>query len=185
MATGERQIITDTLVRRLSGEELEHWFRLLDELGAREKEHAGIFGLVASLKSLEPLGQWNQHLLTTTYEWSRGLRQRGQKEDGFEISVSKTINVPVTLLFHAWNDEALRERWLPGRPLLIRKATENKSLRITWSDGHTHLSVELYVKGERKTQVVVQHRKLPDAAEAALWKTYWTERLEALKTLLG
>jgi hypothetical protein len=33
-------------------------------------------------------------LLSTSYQWSRGLRER-VKTGGFEISVSKTIAVPI------------------------------------------------------------------------------------------
>jgi len=181
----ERSIITDKLVRAQTGKTMEEWFLLLDQKGAKEMKHAAIFGLVGAIKGLEPLGQWNQNLLTTSYEWSRGLKQRGEKENGFEISVSKTMNVPVQLLYQSWTDNKLRTRWLPGEQITIRKTTENKSLRITWSDGTTNVSVELYPKTPGKTQVVVQHIKLPDAEQAAIRKQYWSERLEALKALIA
>ncbi len=129
------------------------------------------------------MGEWNQNLLATTYEWNRGLKQRGEKANGFEIGVSKTIPVPVSMLYQAWMDDTLRKRWL-NEPFEIRKATPDKSLRITWNDG-TSLSVEFYVKGEQKSQVVVQHLKIPDAAQAAHRKQYWSERLDVLKALLA
>jgi len=181
----ERKIITDKLVRQLTHKSMEEWFVLLDEKGAREMKHAAIFKLVAATRGLEPLGQWNQNLLATTYEWDRGLKQRGQKEGGFEISVSRTLNVPAALLYKAWADDTLRERWLPNEQFYIRKATENKSLRITWSDGQTHVSLELYPKGDRKTQAVVQHMKIGSADRAATLKQFWAQRLEALKTLVS
>lgn len=181
----ERNIITDKLVTELTGKPMAEWFGLLDEKGAQQLKHDGIFGLVSKIKGLQTLGAWNQNLLVTTYEWSRGLKQRGEKEDGFEISVSKTIAVAVPVLYRSWADEVLRERWLPGRKIHIRKATENKSLRITWSDERTSVSVELYEKGAEKAQMVVQHMKIADAAQASEWKQFWSERLAVLKDLLA
>ncbi len=181
----ERSIITTQLVQKLSGKPMEYWFALLDERGARTMKHTAIFDLVSNIEGLEPLGAWNQNLLTTTYEWDRGLKQRGEKENGFEISVSKTMTVPVGVLYQSWIDETLRERWLPAQVLQISKATENKSLRILWGDNTTRVSVELYIKGEEKTQVVVQHMKIADAETAGTLKQYWSERLEALKALIA
>src|SRR6266542_3445850 len=98
----ERRIITDKLVIEKTGYPMEHWFRLLDKKGALEMEHSLIFQLVAGQAGLRPLGEWNRNLLTTSYEWDRGLKERGQKKNGFEISVSKTVNVPVKVLYNSW-----------------------------------------------------------------------------------
>lgn len=181
---GERNIITDKLVVEKTGRTMEEWFSILDKKGAKKMQHKEIFALVESIDGLAPLGQWNQNLLTTTYEWNRGLKERGEKDGGIEIGVSKTINVPLPILYNAWMDETVRKRWLPKQKIIFRKTTENKSARITWSDNVTSLSVDFYAKGEGKSQVVVQHQKLPDSEEANTMKVYWGERLEALKGLL-
>ena len=69
-------------------------------------KHADIFDLVSNTEGLEPLGQWNQNLLTTTYEWNRKLKDRGQKADGIEISVKqqKPLPFPINILYNAWID---------------------------------------------------------------------------------
>jgi hypothetical protein len=180
----ERAIITDKLVVEKTGATMEEWFRHLDDLGARKMRHAEIFDLVAKTEGLKPLGEWNQNLLTTTYEWDRGLKERGQKEKGFEVGVSKTILVPVSTLYNSWIDDQIRQRWLPDEEIDIRKATLNKSARITWSDGITSLSVDFYEKGPGKSQVVVQHLKIPDSKMAREMKEYWGTKLEELKMLL-
>lgn len=180
----ERSIITDKLVKQLTRKTMEEWFLLLDAKGAKKMGHEAIFDLVAGIKGLQPLGEWNQNLLTTTYEWSRGLKERGQKKDGFEISVSKTMNVPVAALYQFWTDETLQQKWLPGKKINITKATENKSVRVAWPED-TRVSVDLYPKGEGKAQMVVQHMKIIDSEQAFVWKQYWSERLEALKALLA
>ena len=41
----------------------------------------------------------------------------------------------------------------------IRKATENRSLRITWPNG-TNVDVMFYPKGEAKMQLTVEHARL-------------------------
>jgi uncharacterized protein YndB with AHSA1/START domain len=182
--TKERAIITDKLVVEQTGKIIEDWFKILDKKGAKQMKHVDIFNLIRNIEGLKPLGEWNQNLLTTTYEWNRGLKERGEKEGGFEVSVSKTINAAIGLLYKSWVDQKKRNKWLPKETIVIRKATENKSARITWSDGKTSLSVDFYPKGEHKSQVVVQHQKIPDAKTATAMKVFWGKTLDSLKTLL-
>jgi len=184
-ASGERRIITDKLVIEKTGRTMAEWFDVLDDRGAKKLGHAAIFDLVASIDGLKPLGQWNQNLLATSYEWDRGLKERGSRPDGsIEISVSKTVAVAVDVLYAALIDEELRAKWLPGESITFRKTTLNRSARITWSDGVTSLSVDLYAKGDRKSQIVVQHMKIPDAETAANLKEYWAAALERLRAVL-
>ena len=65
----------------------------------------------------------------------------------------------------------------------MRKATRNRSMRITWGDG---TSVELWFtrKERSKSQVAVQCTRLPSKAIAAEKKAYWEERLSALEAVL-
>jgi hypothetical protein len=179
----ERNIITDKLVVEKTGKSMEEWFLLLDKKGAKKMKHADIFTLVGNIDGLDSLGEWNQNLFTTTYEWNRGLKERGQKENGFEVSVSKTVAVPIDILYASFVNDKLRVKWLKEK-IMIRKATENKSARITWSDNETSLSVDFYSKGSGKSQVVVQHQKIPDSKMAAKMKEFWGEKLEELKNRL-
>jgi len=181
--TNERNIITDKLVVAKTGSTLEEWYAVLDSLGAGELEHAAIFALTGSIEGLEPLGEWNRNLLTTSYEWSRGLKERGQKGKYLEIGVSKTVNVSSQVLYLTFVDEKKRSKWL-AEPIEITKQTTDRSARALWSDGVTRLSVDLYPKGDAKAQIVVQHLKLPDTKTAEQMKTFWNERLAALKEML-
>lgn len=181
--TNERNIITDKLVMAKTGKTMEDWFLFLDKKGAVEMSHKDIFDLVSKTKGLDPLGQWNHNLLTTSYEWSRGIKERGQKEGSFEINVSKTNNFPLAVLYKSLIDDNLRNKWLKEK-ITIRKATENKSARITRSDDKTSLSIDFYKKTEDKAQIVVQHQKIPDSKMANKMKEFWGERLEQLKALL-
>jgi hypothetical protein len=56
-------------------------------------------------------------------------------------------------------------------------------MRITWPD-RTSLEVEFMSKGTNKSQVALQHVRLPDRTAAARMKEYWAERLAALEQML-
>jgi uncharacterized protein YndB with AHSA1/START domain len=91
---------------------------------------------------------------------------------------------PLGCFVAAWQDKRRRNRWLKEANLGIRKATPNKSLRITWADGKTSVEALFYSKGKEKSQLTVQHSKLVDAQHAERMKAYWAARLDALKTYL-
>lgn len=173
--------ISDEAVQAKTGKVWAEWFAVLDAAGAATMNHKEI---VAYLSREYDIGPWWQQMVTVTYEQARGLRQKHEMAGGYQISRSKTIAAPAAVIYQAWLDETTRQCWLPDAPLTIRKATANKSLRITWGEGDTSLDVQLYPKGEHKTQVVVQHNKLPDADEAGRMKTYWQERLARLQTVV-
>jgi activator of Hsp90 ATPase-like protein len=183
-AAKDRKIITDKVVVEKTGKTMEEWFAVLDKKGAKRLDSHGIYDLIKSIDGLKPLGEWNQGLLSTSYQWSRGLRERGEKKDGFEVGVSKTIGVPLELLYRAFADDKLRMRWLPEKKVSITKATENKSARVAWIDGETRLSIDFYKKGDEKSQIVVQHLRLPNSEKAAQMKEYWSTTLEKLKSIL-
>ncbi len=182
--TKERKIITDKMVTEKTGKTLSYWFIVLDKKHAKEMSHSEIYNLVHDIEELKALGQWNQNLFTTSYEWSRGLKERGQREKGFEVSVSKVIEVPVNILYNALADNKIRNKWLRDSKLVFRKMNEDKSLVITWTD-NTTVRAELYKKDDNKSRVVVQHMKLTDSKIAGKMKIYWTRSLIKLKTLLG
>ena len=78
----------------------------------------------------------------------------------------------------------LREFWLPGAPLDVRRSTDGKSMRITWTLGNSSVDVNFYEKGPAKSMVQVQHTKLSDAEAVAAQKAYWSEGLERLRAWL-
>jgi hypothetical protein len=61
-------------------------------------------------------------MVAVTYEQERGLRDKHQKPDGYEISRSKTITAPIANVYSAWNEKSKGPRWL-AEPLEIRTAT--------------------------------------------------------------
>ena len=169
--------ISSDAVRARTGKGWDEWFAVLDAAGAKKMTHQQI---VALLSERHGVGPWWQQMVTVGYEKERGLRQDHQKPDGYEISRSKTVDVPLAALFAAWRDAKLRARWLK-EAVVVRSATANKSMRISLGDGDTRVVVAFYDKGKGKSQVTVQHGKLADAQTAERMKAYWAGMLERLK----
>ena len=129
-------------------------------------------------------GWWAQ-TVTVGYERIKGLRAIGQRRSGaFEASKSRTFAVPLARLFRSFRDPRQRARWLPDVALTVRSATPEKYMRITWPD-RTSVAVGFLAKGSAKSQVAIQHEKLPDQAAAVRLKAYWSERLDALGDLFA
>ena len=169
--------MSDAAVQARTGKTWKEWFSLLDRAGAKKMSHQEI---VKHLHTNERVGPWWQQMVTVTYEQARGLRELHQKPGGFEISVSRTINTSLAKLYKSFANEKERTEWLGEDGLVVRKATPNKTMRVTWADGKTSIAISFAAKDGKKTQVVVQHSKLSDAKAAAKMKTYWAKALDRL-----
>lgn len=174
-------LVSEDAVRRATGRGWDQWFALLDDWGATARPHREIARWLGDEHGVD--GWWSQSV-TVMYERARGLRAPGQRPDGWEVSASKTVAVPVERLFEGFSDEALRERWLPGAELSLRTATAPRSARYDWEDGSTRVVVGFEAKGESKSTIAIVHQKLPDAETAEEMKAYWRERVLALKVML-
>ncbi len=173
--------IGDAAVSRKTGKNWAEWFKLLDAAGAKSMDHRGV---VAALGKHRGLGGWWRQMIAVAYEQARGKRRTHEKPEGFSVSSSKTVGVPLARLYAAWADERARRRWLAGDRASIRKATPHKSLRIAWDGGATRVDVNFYAKGAGKSQVTVQHERLPNATAARRMQAYWKQNLEKLKAVL-
>lgn len=171
--------VSDEAVTAATGKAWDAWFAELDAAGAINMSHKEI---VAYLSAHHDISGWWQQSIAVAYEKARGLREKHQKADGFSVSASKTVAVPVDELYRAWEDGAQRARWL-GESFSVRRATPSKSMRITWND-NTNLDVHFYAKGEQKSQVTLEHSKLPDRESAERQKAFWREALSRLKSAL-
>jgi hypothetical protein len=174
---------SDEAIRRRTGRGWEEWFDLLDEWGAAERPHREIARWVAEQQGVEPLA-WNAQAVAGSYERARGLRAVGEHPDGFTITASRTVAVPVDRLYDAFVDASLRERWLPDGALRERTASRPKSARFDWGDGETRVNVTFLAKEEAKSTVALSHVRLADAEEAERMKAYWRARIAAMKEVL-
>ena len=182
MSTEIHAGISSDAVRAKTGKGWDEWFAVLDKAGASAWSHKDI---AIYLHDKQGVPSWWSQMVTVGYEQARGLRVKHQKCDGeYSASASKTLPVPIAALFTAWHDPKTRAKWLPeGKALTVRKATENKSLRITWPDG-TNVDVNLWVKGDAKSQVAIEHGKLAGTDDVPRVKEFWAAALAKLEALL-
>jgi hypothetical protein len=173
--------ISSEAVRAKTGKGWAEWFAILDKAGAAKWPHKEI----ASFLHDQKCGDWWSQMVTVGYEQARGLRVKHQTADGFTAGASKTVTAPVATLFRAWTDARRRAQWLPdAADVAIRSATENKSLRLVWTDGTSTIVVQVYPKGADKSQVTIERRKLKSAKEVSQVKAFWSAALDKLKSLL-
>jgi hypothetical protein len=169
--------ISDAAVLEATGKTPSRWFAILDRSGARTMTHTEI---ARTLNERHGVSGWWSQMVTVAYERRRGLRSVNQRRGGtFYVSVSRTLGAPVSEVYRAWEDARRRASWL-GRPITVRTASRNKSMRITWDDDSS-VHVYFVAKGPAKSQIAVQHEKLTSAAHVARAKTYWAKTLEKLR----
>lgn len=173
--------ISDGAVKARTGKTWSEWFEILDQADGTKLGHRGI---VAYLDEHFRVGPWWRQMLTVAYEQERGLREKHQTPEGFQVSASKTVAARVSALFGAWSSDETRTAWLGPVDLSVRRSTPGRSIRIAWADGKSTVDVNFYSKGPEKSQVVVDHKRLSSAAEVERMKEYWSAALERLKELL-
>jgi uncharacterized protein YndB with AHSA1/START domain len=174
---------SDEKIRERTGRGWEEWFATLDEWGAAERPHREIARRLAEEQGLHPLA-WNVQAIVSSYELTRGVRGVGEKDDGFVVTASRTVAVDVEQLYDAFVQEPLRRSWLPDGTLSPRTATRPKSARFDWAQGPTRVNVTFLAKGQGKSTVALEHRRLAGAGEADRMKGYWRERLASLQHAL-
>jgi hypothetical protein len=171
--------ISTAAVAKATGHGWNYWLRVLDQAGAAKLPHKEIVKVLYDKLGLRK--SWWVQMVTVGYEQARGLRKLNQKADGFVATVSRTVAVPVSALFAAW-EEGRRGDWLPDA-LEVRRATRNKSMRITWPDG-SGIDVNFYDKGGSKAVVAIEQGKLADEGAVAAVKQLWGSTLDRLKSTL-
>lgn len=170
----------ETLLKQ-TGRSWAEWVALLDAFGAKEKPHREI---AAHVFAQGNVSAWWSQAVSVGYERIRGLRAIGQRRTGtWEANKSRTFAVPISTLYEAFADAKKRARWLPDIDLKVRTSRKDQSMRVTWHDA-TSAEFWFVAKGEAKSTVTVQHTKLPEKAIADQLKVYWSERFDALASIL-
>jgi Domain of unknown function (DUF4287) len=172
---------SDDKVEEVTGKKWEAWFSLLDRWGAHQRKHGET---VAFLMNEHDVSGWWAQSITVWYERARGMRLKHQQADGFTIYASKTIAVPLDVLFDAFVDPQLQHKWLTDGTMSLRTSRPGHTARFDWEDGLTRVNVSFVDKGPAKSTVTVAHERLPDPDDAEAAKASWRERLAKLKAYL-
>lgn len=175
--------ISDEAVFAKTGRRWDAWFTELDRAGALNWDHKTI---AKHLADGYTVGGWWSQMITVTYEQARGLREKHQQKDGFEIQRTRTVAVPAPKAWRACKNDERRLEWLPeGEEASIRSIREDTRLmlRLNWPDKSVVL-IGVNPKDGDKCVVGVQHSKLADRAAARRAKQFWAERLGDLRNQL-
>jgi hypothetical protein len=172
---------SDDRIKEATGRKWDAWFSVLDRWGARDRKHGETVGFLMDEHGVT--GWWAQSI-TVWYERARGLRLKHQQADGFTVYVSRTISVPVDVLFDAFVNARSRRKWLTDGTMSLRTSPPGHTARFDWEDGSSRVSASFLAKGPAKASVAVAHERLPDADEAEMAKASWRSRLAALKSEL-
>ena len=170
--------MSDAAIKKATGCTWDRWTFALDHYGAEDLSHRAI---AEHVQNTYKVSDWWAQTVTVGYERIKGLREIGQRRNGgYEATKSKTVNAPASAVFRAFAHARVRKAWLPEK-VMVRKATPNRSVRMTWDDGS---SVEVWITAKgRKTSAQVAHRKLAGKEDADRRKAFWADRLTALSEL--
>lgn len=175
------ELASDERLTEATGKGWMAWIAILDAWGAQDRTHPAT---VTYLTDEHAAPAWWRQTITVGYQRARGIRRKHQQADGFSIYASRTIGVPVEVLFQAFVDDEIRARWLEDGTMAGRSAQPIRVARFEWEGGPTRVMVTFDAKGRAKATAYVTHERLPDpdAGEAA--KSAWKDRLAALKSFL-
>jgi uncharacterized protein YndB with AHSA1/START domain len=168
-------------VAKATGKAWDKWLPLLDGAGAAALPHKAIASLLANKFGVP---SWWSQMVAVGYEQARGLRKAHQKSDGFSASASRTMAATLGRLYGAWADPSMRALWLGNAPIVVKRSTDGKSMRITWTAGGSSVVVNFYPAGEGRSRVQVEHDKLADEKACAEQKSFWGAALDRLKAML-
>src|SRR5688572_27550418 len=146
--------VSDAVITERTGRGWEEWFTVLDSWGAFDVPQPEASDWVAREFGLD---RWSSQAVTINYQRARGLRAVGEHADGFTITATRTVGVPVDRLYDAFIDESVRAGWLPEGGLRARTATRPKSARFDWRDDGSRVNVFFESKGEAKSLASLWH----------------------------
>lgn len=173
--------VSEEAIRKGTGRGWDDWFRILDDWDGTSHTHTEIARHVN--RELGVDGWWSQSV-TVGYERARGMRAPNERPEGFEVSVSKTIDMPPMEAWRAFVEPKRRRAWL-DLALRMRTGTRTmgRSARFDVPSEGTRVNVSFDPKGDDRSVVTVTHVKLADAADVAAHRADWRQRLGRLAAL--
>ncbi|CAN5729284.1 hypothetical protein BH24ACT5_BH24ACT5_19060 [soil metagenome] len=168
--------LSDEAIRENTGRGWDDWCDTIDAWPGRVDGHTAIATHVRDEIGVDP---WWAQGVTVGYERITGLRLPYQRPDGtFTADKSRTVMVDADRLRELIFDDDDRDHLCGGEPTELRSKPTSKSIRILVGPGVAMVSLEPRTRG--RTKVTVAHERLPDYADVAKWKFFWTEWLNAL-----
>ena len=168
--------ISDDAVREGSGQGWDHWCDLIDGWAIDPWDHAAA---AARLEAEQPVNGWWAQTITVGYERITGRRLPHQMADGtFTANKSRTVAADADKLRELLLDADHRRDLFPGEATELRSSPTAKAIRLVIGPGVATISVN--PKPDGRTNVTVQHQKLPTFDDVERWKFWWSDWLEAV-----
>lgn len=164
--------IGDEAIKNATGRTRKSWFSLLDKAGAKKMSHTEIAGFLST--SYIPSGWWAQ-MVTVEYERERGRRKVNENEDGFLVSVHKTVEMSVARLEKEWKKLALSR--VVAHKHLIQLPTISKRRLLRYKADVGNILVYFDERGKGKSRIMVESAKLPSRAMVEENREFWKKAL--------
>lgn len=173
--------VSEEAIRKGTGRGWDDWFRILDAWDGTSHTHTEIARHINGEHGID--GWWSQSV-TVGYERARGMRAPNERPEGFEVSVSKTIDMPPMEAWRAFVEPKRRKTWLDlGLRMRTGTRTMGRSARFDVPSEGTRVNVFFDPKGDDRSVVTVTHVKLADAADVTAHRADWRQRLGRLAAL--
>ena len=168
---------SDETIVKGTGRDWAHWLDLLDAWGAMERTHTEI---ARWLRETQDITGWWAQTVTVGYERARGRRAVHQTTRGFEVSVSKTIRVPLRVVWTAVTDPAGRDAWMEHGTLEPTTARDGVVARFAVAGARAVVELTFDTKADDRTTVTATVRKLENAEDVERQRLAWREHLRRL-----
>ena len=168
---------SDETIVKGTGRDWAHWLTILDAWGAMERTHTEI---ARWLRETQDITGWWAQTVTVGYERARGRRALHQTTRGFEVSVSKTIRVPLRVVWSAVTDPAGRGGWIEPGILDPTTSRDGVVARFVVVGARAVVELTFDAKADDRTTVTATVRKLEDADDVERQRLAWREHLRRL-----
>lgn len=172
----EPEMSNDAIIKG-TGKGWDEWCDLIEAWPGHTNGHAAIASYLVSEQGVD--AWWSQGV-TVGYERIVGLRLPYQRPDGtFVANKSRTIAIDARELRAMLIDDDSRRELFGGLETDLRSKPTAKALRFGVGPGVAQITMTTTSDG--RTKITVDHRQLPDFADVAEWKFYWSDWLDAMR----
>ena len=170
--------MSEASILKGTGKGWDDWFRILDAWGGTQHDHTEIARYVSEVLGV---GSWWSQSVTVGYERARGMRAPNQRPDWFEVSVSKTLDMPPMEAWRAFVEPKRRAAWLDlGLRMRTGTRTMGRGARFDVPSEGTRVNVAFVPKRDDRCVVTVTHVKLDGPDDVAAHRVAWRQRLGRL-----
>ncbi|MGH8048723.1 MAG: DUF4287 domain-containing protein [Chthoniobacterales bacterium] len=169
--------IGEEAVLKATGRSWSEWLALLAGANMAARTHEEILDF---LREDHGVPSWWQQVIANEFEQSIGHSSKHESDDGFQVSVSWPIDLPVEKVFEMWADDVKRATWLRRADFTPDTIKPPNVVRGKWMPNGSRVDMEVSDIGDGRCQLTVQHRKLADEAAVERMRELWKRFIERM-----